>query len=361
MEGRPLDPENVSESLRQLYATGLYDSLVVEARPSGTGVELVFRGTPRTFIGTVGVDGAKGSTMNAQLQRASQLSPGTRFTQAKLTNAAEQMRAILAENGFHEPTITPSLTQHPDQQLVDIWFKADSGVQARVGKVHVSGDPGMSESEFRRYAHLRMGVHIDHDTGNRALAGVLKHYQSENRMEAEIKIVSTNYDPSDKTVNYTFSATRGPVVKILVQGATVGAERLKRIIPVYQEGSVDEDLLNEGNRGLRDYYQQLGFFDVKVSHDQNTSAGEVVIAFTVQLGERRRVQTVSVSGNHYFNSAHAQGTARRPRCRYSRSPRRLQPGPGIRGRCCARIALSQQRFFQGKNHSGNQHSGNHCR
>jgi outer membrane protein assembly factor BamA len=177
-------------------------------------------------------------------------------------------------------------------------------VQARVGKVQVSGDPGMSLSEFRHYAHLRTGAHVDHDTGSRALSGVLKHYQGEDRMEAEIKIVSAQYDPASKTVDYGFTATRGPVVKVLVQGANIGPERIKRIIPVYQEGSVDEDLLNEGNRRLRDYYQQLGYFDVKVSHEQRTPGdGEVVIVFNVQLGERRRVQAVSVTGNHYFDSA----------------------------------------------------------
>ncbi len=304
MEGQPLSPSNVSESLRQLYATGLYDTIQAEAQQDGTGVDLIFRGTPRMFIGTVGVDGAKGPTMNAQLLRASQLSPGTRFTQAKLSSALEQMRQTMVENGFNEPVITPTLTPHPDQQLVDISFIAVSGAQARVGKVQVSGDPGMSVSDFRRYARLRAGAHVDHDTGNRALTGVLKRYQSEDRMEAEIKIVSAAYDPATKTVNYSFSAIRGPVVKVLVQGANIGPERLKRIIPVYQEGSVDEDLLNEGNRGLRDYYQQLGFFDVKVSHEQRTpSSGEVVIVFNVQLGERRRVQVVSVAGNHYFDSA----------------------------------------------------------
>ena len=31
------------------------------------GVALVFAGTPRTFIGSVGVDGATGATMNMQL------------------------------------------------------------------------------------------------------------------------------------------------------------------------------------------------------------------------------------------------------------------------------------------------------
>jgi outer membrane protein assembly factor BamA len=252
----------------------------------------------------VGVDGAKGPTLNAQLQRASQLAAGTRFTQAKLNSALQQMRQTLAENGFYEPQITPAQTPHPDEQLVDIAFKVVSGPQARVGKVEVSGDPGMSVQEFRRYAHLKIGAHVDHDTGNHALAGVLKHYQGQDRMEVELKIVSERYDPAAKNVNFSFSANRGPVVKVLVQGANISADRIKHIIPVFEEGSVDEDLLNEGNRRLRDYYQRLGYFDVKVNHEQqSTGDQEVVIVFKVDPGPRRRVQSVSVSGNHYFNSA----------------------------------------------------------
>ena len=302
--GKPLDSERVRESMRQLFATGLYETIQVEGTRGPDGVDLTFRGTPRTFIGTVGVDGAKGATLNAQLQRSSQLSPGTRFTQAKLTNALQQMRQTLAENGFYEPKITSSLVPHTDEQLVDVSFKVDSGPQARIGKVEVTGDPGMSVQDFRRYARLKMDAHVDHDTGNRALAGVLKHYQSQQRMEVELKIVSAKYDPADKKVNFSFSANRGPVVKVLVTGASIDQERIKHIIPVYEEGSVDEDLLNEGNRRLRDYFQRLGYFDVKVNHEQKSSDGqEVVITFRVDLGTRRRVQSISVAGNHYFNSA----------------------------------------------------------
>ena len=76
----------------------------------------------------------------------------------------------------------------------------------------------MSVLEFRRYAHLKAGAHVDHDTGNRALVGVLKHYQGENRMEAEIKIVSAKYDPAAKKVDFSFSANRGPVVKVTGPG-----------------------------------------------------------------------------------------------------------------------------------------------
>ena len=303
-EGAPLSAEDVKRSLRQLFATGLFETIQVEGSRQQDGVALVFRGTPRAFIGTVTVDGAKGATMNTQLERASQLAPGTRFTRAKLSHALEQMRSTLARNGFHESSITQTLTPHPEEQLVDVAFRVVSGTQARVGAVQVTGDSGMTAEEFRRHTHLRSGAHVDHDTANRALTGVLKHYQGEERLEAEIKLESEQYAADTKRTTFGFTASQGPVVKVLVEGASMGAARVKRVIPIFEEGAVDDDLLNEGNRRLRDYYQRLGYFDVKVDHEvQSTSAEKVVILYKVRLGPRRRVERVSVAGNRYFDAA----------------------------------------------------------
>ncbi|MGD0859841.1 MAG: POTRA domain-containing protein [Terracidiphilus sp.] len=303
-EGAPLSPEDVKKSLRQLFSTGLFETIQVEGLRQQDGVALVFRGEPRAFIGTVSVDGAKGATMNTQLERASQLAPGTRFTPAKLSQALEQMHRTLGENGFHESAITQTLTPHPEEQLVDVAFHVISGTQARVGAVQVAGDSGMSADEFRRHTHLRSGAHVDHDTANRALTGVLKHYRGEERLEAEIKLESEQYAADTKRTTFGFTATQGPVVKVLVEGASMGAARVKRVIPIFEEGAVDDDLLNEGNRRLRDYYQRLGYFDVKVDHEaQSASAEKVVIVYKVRLGPRRRVERVSVAGNRYFDSA----------------------------------------------------------
>jgi len=303
-EGSPLSREALKRSLHQLFSTGLFETLAVEGTREGDGVALVFRGTARTFIGIVSVDGAKGATLNTQLERSTQLAPGTSFTPAKLSQALEQMRNTLALNGFHEPVITQTVTPHPEEQLADIAFHVASGPQARVGEVEVTGDSGMSVNDFRHHAHLRAGSHVDHETGSRALAGVLKVYQGQQRLEAEIKLESQQYSAASHKADFRFSANRGPVVKVLVQGASLSAARVKHVIPIFEEGSVDEDLLNEGNRRLRDYYQRLGYFDVKVEHEQQTtSGGQVTILYKVRLGQRRRVEKVSVAGNRYFDSA----------------------------------------------------------
>ncbi|MGD0940927.1 MAG: POTRA domain-containing protein [Terracidiphilus sp.] len=299
-----MDRDALRKSLRQLFSTGLFETIAAEGIPEADGVSLIFRGTPRSFIGTVTVDGAKGAALNNQLDRTSQLAPGTRFTQAKLDQAMEQMRTTFAQNGFHEPVITPTLTARPAEQLVDIAFHVANGPQARVGALAVAGDAGMSVDDFRRHAHLRAGSHVTSETNDRALSGVLKVYQREQRLEAEIKLESQEYAVKTGLANFSFSANRGPVVKLLVQGASIGPDRLKRIIPIFEEGSVDEDLLTEGNRRLRNYYQRLGYFDVKVDHEQQSaSTEEVTIIYKVRLGPRRRVERVSIEGNHYFNTA----------------------------------------------------------
>jgi outer membrane protein insertion porin family len=302
----PLRAESLRQSLRRLYATGLYDTIAVAGRletsAAGTGVVLIFRGQPRTFIGVVTVEGAKGANSNSLLVRASRLAPGARFTQASLSRAEAAMRHSLAGSGFYEPVFTYTLTQHPEEQLVDIAYKVVSGPQARVGAVAVRGDSGLASGEFQHYAKLRPGHHVDHDTAGKALNGVENHYRKGERLEAEVKLESRDYLTARKALDFSFAANRGPIVHVLVNGASLSESRIKRLVPVYEEGSVDEDLLNEGNRRLQNYYQRLGYFDVKVTHQQNSPTADLVeIVYRVQLGARHRVGHVSITGAKYFD------------------------------------------------------------
>jgi outer membrane protein insertion porin family len=160
----PLRAENVRQSLRRLYATGLYDNISAEGRlESGrSGIVLIFHGEPRSFIGMVTVQGAKGANTNALLVQTSRLKPGTRFTVASLDRAEAAMRHSLAANGFYEPVFTHRLTPHPADQLVDIAFDVVSGPQARTGEVTVSGGvPALFKAEAgqaHRSRHFREGA-----------------------------------------------------------------------------------------------------------------------------------------------------------------------------------------------------------
>lgn len=298
----PLRAQNVRESLRRLYATGLYDTIAVDGSLEGNGVVLTFRGTARVFIGEVSVTGAKGANINSLLVRTSRLTPGTRFTASSLEQAETAMRKSLAENGYYQPSFTHKLAPHPGEQLVDIAYTVISGPHARIGSVGVTGESGLTPDEFQHYSKLKPGHTVDQDTTSKALNGLENHYRKTQRLEADVKLQSQQYAPAKKDVDYQFAANRGPIVHVLVDGVSLSEGKIRRLLPIYEEGSVDEDLLNEGNRRLQNYYQRLGYFDVKVRHEQKPPTADLVeIVFHVLLGARHRVGSVRITGAKYFD------------------------------------------------------------
>jgi outer membrane protein insertion porin family len=300
--GAPLRGDNLRQSLRRLYATGLYDSIAAEGSLESGGVVLTFVGTPRNFIGLVSVTGAKGANTNALLTRTSRLTPGTRFTSSSLDRAEAAMRHSLADNGYYQPVFTHTLTTHRAEQLVDIAYVVNSGPQAKAGSVVISGESGLTPEEFRRHAKLKAAHAVDQQTTGKALNGVENYYRKAERLEAEVKLESKDYVTAKNAVDFQFSATRGPVVHVTVDGVKLSQAKTRKLLPIYEEGSVDEDLLNEGNRRLQNYYQRLGYFDVKVQHKETQRSADLVeIVFQVQLGARHRVGTVTIAGAKYFD------------------------------------------------------------
>ncbi len=188
---------------------------------------------------------------------------------------------------------------------MDINFQVTSGPQAHVGTVQVTGEPGMSVEAFQRYGRLKAGGRIDHDTVSRALSGVLKHYQKEQRLEADVKLESQIYSADTKRTNFRFAATRGPIVRLLLEGAGLGRRAAETGDPDLRRRHGGRGPAERGgDRRLRDYYQRLGYFDVKVQHQNQTpQPDEVTILYTVTLGTRRKVESVSIDGNHYFDTA----------------------------------------------------------
>ena len=304
---KPLQQEAVDASLRRLYATGLYATLALYGHRESNGVVLEFRGTPRPFIGTLSVIGARGANSNSLLLRASRLTPGTPYSDQELTRGEASMKQELTRLGYPKAKIHHVITPQPQDQLVNLAFTIDPGTQARTGSVALTGDSGMDAEAFERYSHLRSGEHVTPETSSKAMNGLLKEYRKQNRLEADVKLAGQDYDAAKNLVNYKFVANRGPVVEVVVEGAHLSQERIRSLVPVYEEGAVDEDLLNEGNSRIENYFQRLGYFDVKVRHDrlsaldQAAHSGKVRIVYHVDLGARQRVARVSIEGAHYFD------------------------------------------------------------
>ena len=301
--GSPLDPELVRQSLRRLFSTGLYEGIEVLGIRSPQGVVLIFEGKPRFFFGDVDVEGVKSDRLTTQLESASKLTPGAPFSEDKLSQADKLLQQALADNGYYEAKVSRTQQAEPADQQMNVVYTIVLGKRARVGEVKVQGDSGMPENTFRKRARLKKGSKVDHDTVSRALADLRKHYQKKDRLEADVTLASKEYKAPRAAIDYGFNANQGPIVKVEVKGVRLGAGKVRKLIPIYEEGAVDDDLLNEGDRSLRDYYQRQGYFDSKVTHAiTNLDLGHSQVSFQVVLGMIHRVDAVEITGDKYFNS-----------------------------------------------------------
>lgn len=297
-----LDPEKVRESARRLYSSGRYRDIEVRGIRQPGGVTLIFAGVPRYYVGRVTIDGVKSDRLVSLLEFATKLSPGTAFTDSEIAAGTEGIKQMLQQQGYYEPTVTARQEIDPAGEQVNVTYKVEIGPQARVGQVTVEGNNiGLSMEEFREKGKLKEGSKVTRDTVSNALSKLRTQYQKNDHLEATVTLQGQTYDPSTKRVNYDFHVNQGPSVKVLVEGVKISGSRLHLLVPIFEEGTIDNDLLNEGVHNVRDYLQQQGYFDAQVDVKvigQNTGAERVV--FTVDRGPKHKVIEVDITGNKYF-------------------------------------------------------------
>jgi outer membrane protein assembly complex protein YaeT len=305
-EGEPLEPDGLRESIRVLYATGRFSSLHVEAAPaSGGGITLTFVSTENYFNGDVNVVGLnpKTSPKPHQLVNASKLDLGALFAEDNLKLSMEHMSKVLADHGYYQAAITYDLAPHEDTRQMDVVFHVTPGDVARVGTVKIEGDAGIEQAQIQQITKLKPGSKVKTAEQTRALDRLRKHYQKNQHLEAQVSLTSKEYNPASNTLDFVFEVEQGAKVVILAEGAKIRGGEMKKLIPVYQENAVDDDLLNEGRRNLRNYLQTQGYFDATVEVERQTvpDDNQVNIVYRINHGEKHALAAILIAGNKYFD------------------------------------------------------------
>jgi outer membrane protein insertion porin family len=308
--GAPLQLAYVRAVIKRLYGTGEYTNIEVDTESAAGGLNLVFRTTTQWFVGPVEVKGKIHQPPNAgQLASATRLDLGTPFGDGEVETAVDKLRTLLDRNGLYRKTIEPIVVRDEQHQQVSITFQVDAGKRARFTLPNVIGDTKIPAANVARAAKYKEILFLPWKlaTQANAQAGLQKvrdTYEKQDRLTASVTLDHTDYLSAENRVRPTILADGGPKIKINAEGAKVSKKILKRYVPVFDEGTVNEDLLVTGARNLRDYFQSRGYFDAQVdvaSHDAGKDLE--VITYKVSLGAAHRVVSLTVKGNYYFTTA----------------------------------------------------------
>ncbi|WP_321473509.1 POTRA domain-containing protein [uncultured Paludibaculum sp.] len=307
--GDPLAEAALSKAIERLWTSGRYIDIVAEGEAKSGGVEITFRTTQALFVSRVSVEGVPEPPNPAQLTGATKMGLGDPFEESMVPGAVESLEEVLRNNGFYVAKIRHELSPRPETEEMDIRFYVDPGPRAKLTRPVFEGEPALSErklirlTNFQRWYGLRGWKDMDGRRLQRAVEKMRDAYLKTEHLEATIRIASVDYDPKAVTVKPHFLIHAGPSVFVKTEGAKVSKGQMRRLLPIYQERTVDRELLLEGQMNLQHYFEQQGFYNAKVTYSlaDPTPDGARTILFRIQKGPRYKLVHLEVSGNKYFD------------------------------------------------------------
>lgn len=301
--GDTLTRAGLQQALRKLYGSGRFSDLKAECQTAGDGrAEITFAGTPNFFIGLVTVQGATQRPTESQIVNASKLELGQLLTPEKLAAAVENIQHLMQQNGYYGAAISHSEQRDATTEQVAVRFSIHAGTQAHVGEIIVRGTPIFSRGQIEDIAHMHPGDVVTAQTVSNAIENIHKAYQKRSRWLAQVQVASEQFQAHRNVVDYALQIDAGALVQIDVEGFRMSRGTITKNVPVYEEGALDEDLLNEGRRNLLTYMESRGYFDATVTlkKEANPQQNLTQVIYQIDPGERHKVVKVEITGNKYF-------------------------------------------------------------
>ena len=310
--GKPLEREQIAQSIRALYAMGDYADIRAVTTSVGSGVRLDFVVRENLFFNRVLIDGLTAPPTDASAAAAVQLALGRPFRQEDVDEGLERLREVLKDEGLYKAEVSTENQPHPETHQMDILVHVKPGPRARVESVQLQNETAYRDAELLSRLKMKAGQAVTTARIQRGTDRIRKFLVKKGRLSARAAVRRGEYNAAKNTVPLELEVTEGPQVQLAVTGAKFSNGELKRLVPVYQEGAVDTDLLEEGKRNLRERLERDGYFDAQVNYttetkevegkERKTKGTEEVITYHIERGDRHRLVGIEITGNHYFGT-----------------------------------------------------------
>jgi outer membrane protein assembly complex protein YaeT len=309
--GDLFDSRLLQQSIERLFATGRYDDIRVEAEADGTGARLTFYTVPGFFFGRIAVEGGKEPPSAGQLAGATKLETGEPYDEAELAPAAARLKDVLRANGFQSAEVRWETSRRAETEEVDIRFVLNTGQRARFTRPLFQGDLQRGElrlmraTAWQKWWGVRGYKEVTEARVQTGLDRLRALYRNREHLLAQVTLERLEYDPAANTVRPILNIQAGPRVFVRTEGARVRKGTLRQLVPIYQERTVDRDLLVEGRSRLLEHFQAQGYFEAKIDFERQapTLSGDETILYRIARGPRSKMVRLSVEGAAYFDEA----------------------------------------------------------
>jgi outer membrane protein insertion porin family len=311
--GAPYSQSKIEASAQALQKAGGFPEVHVTVEPEVKGLRVNFLLEPAYYIGVVEFTKATTHFSYTRLLGVVNLSDEDPYDAARLPDAEKGLKKFLQNEGYFQASVHSEVAIDDARQLVNVTFNVEMGAQARISAIKIDGT---EDAESARLMHaveslrarfsgglMKRGKPYSHERVEHAMALIKAALTKQHFLASSVHENPPEYDAQTNGVSVSFSVKAGPAVNIRTVGAKLTVipymkgKVMKRLIPIYSEGTVDQELVNEGQRNLSDYFQKKGYYDVKVTTNYQNQPDQILVVYTIDRGKKHKVDRIAFQGN----------------------------------------------------------------
>ena len=305
--GHLFDFAEERDALRKIYAMGDFSDIRVATTPQPTGLAVDFIVKRNYYNNVIQIEGLHEPPTEPAALAALRLNLGEPFRESALREAIGRLQDTLHSEGLYLARVTWLLGPHEDTRQMNIYITIDPGPRAKLGIFAIDNQTPYSDLELLKRSKLSSKNEMTQARLTRASQRLKSYLVGQGYLGAAAVITPGTYDAKNNRIPLMMSVIAGPRVRVEISGARISSGQRRKLLPIYAEGAVDDDLLQEGRRNIRDYLQRAGYFNADAdvtSHEDKGKDGrdERVISYEVNRGDRFRLAGISFNGNKYFGS-----------------------------------------------------------
>ena len=305
--GDPFDADRINESLKTLYATGLFSNVTITRDGENLDVAVVENPTvDQVFF--------EGNKVVADKDAGDAISLKSRavFTEAAAEADRRTLLALYAKKGYYNATVTPEVIRLPDNR-VNVVFQCSDGTQTLISRIIFVGNDHFSQGKLREVISTRQSAWFrflsssdQYDPDRVEYDEYLLHefYLHEGYADFQVNSANAELAPDRKSFYLTFDMTEGPryrvgTLKVVSDIRTLSDAELRGLVPLSSGEWFDGTALQEGITAVSTRAQNLGYAFAQVNPQVSTDPATKKINITLDVidGPKVYIQRIDISGN----------------------------------------------------------------
>ena len=305
--GEPFDPVKLDQSLKNLFATGLFDDVTIRREGDDVVVSLVENPIINriAFEGNLRLD-------DEVLTSEVQLRPRVVYTRSRVQNAVSRILELYRRNGRYGATVEPKVIHLP-QNRVDLVFEINEGPLTEIERIVFIGNQAFDDGDLRgviqtkESAWYRFFTSDDtYDPDRLAFDQELlrRFYLSRGYADFNVRSAIAELTPDGKSFVVTFTVDEGEPyefgeIAIDSRLRDLEPEQLRALLRTESGDTYNADQIEDSILALTEEIGELGYAFVEINpiptkDDENRI---IDLTYVINEGSRVYVERIDIVGN----------------------------------------------------------------